>query len=289
MALVTLETFYPDYREGNADIDNIKNFDVYTQGNEKVGTISDILVDEQTGRFRYFVVDTGFWIFGKKVLLPVGLANIDYNSRQIRVNGLTKQQIENLPNFDNLNRVDFDYEEQVRGAYRTTAATPGTTQATYNRDTYNYEQEPDMYNINEGDRQESNNEGQTLKLYQERLIADKERRKTGEVSIGKRVESEQARVSVPIEKERVIIERTNPSAPEVVAPGDVDFREGEVARMEIYEENANFRKEAVVREEVNVKKVVDRDIEEANETVRREELDIDTEGRPTIDKRDQQS
>ncbi|MEC4819358.1 MAG: DUF2382 domain-containing protein [Scytonema sp. PMC 1069.18] len=289
MALVTLESFYPDYREGNADIDNIKTLDVYAEGNERVGTISDILVEEQTGRFRYFVVDTGFWIFGKKVLLPVGLASIDYSSRRISVNGLTKQQIENLPNFENLNRVDYDYEEQVRGTYRTMAATPGTTQPTYNRDTYNYDQEPDMYNIKERDRQESNREGQNLKLYEERLIADKERRKTGEVAIGKHVESEQARVSVPVEKERVVIERTNPSNATPVAPGDVDFREGEVARMEIHEENAAFRKEAVVREEVNVKKVVDRDTKEASETVRREELDIDAQGRPTVDKRDRQS
>jgi uncharacterized protein (TIGR02271 family) len=289
MALVTLESFYPDYREGYADIDNIKSFDVYAEGNEKVGTISDILVEEQTGRFRYFVVDTGFWIFGKKVLLPVGLANIDYSSRRIYASGLTKQQIENLPNFDNLDRVDYDYEEQVRGTYRTMAATPGTTQPTYSRDTYSYDHEPDMYNIKERDRQESNRDSQSLKLYEERLIADKERRKTGEVSIGKHIESEQARVSVPVEKERVIIERTNPSEARPVTPGDVDFREGEVARMDLYEEKADFRKEAVVREEVNVKKVVDRDTEEATETIRREELDVDAQGRPIMDKRNNQS
>ena len=47
-----------------------------------------------------------------------------------------------------------------------------------------------------------------LKLYQERLVADKHREKTGEVTVGKRVETETARVSVPIEKERVVVERT---------------------------------------------------------------------------------
>lgn len=61
-------------------------------------------------------------------------------------------------------------------------------------------------------------------------------------------------------------------------------REGEVARMELYEETPDIHKEAVVREEVRVKKVVDRDTVEAQEKVRREELDIDTDGRP-IDER----
>jgi len=39
---------------------------VYTQvNNEKIGTVSDIIVDDQ-GQFRYLAIDLGFWIFGKK-------------------------------------------------------------------------------------------------------------------------------------------------------------------------------------------------------------------------------
>ncbi len=77
-------------------------------------------MDEDTGRLRYLIVDTGFWIFGKKVLLPIGRINVDYNDKKIYVQGLTKQQVENLPNFDDLEKVDYDYEEQVRNIYRPT-------------------------------------------------------------------------------------------------------------------------------------------------------------------------
>ncbi|MBW4686723.1 MAG: DUF2382 domain-containing protein [Komarekiella atlantica HA4396-MV6] len=286
MALVKLEEFYPDYREHDSDnIDDIKNFDVYDQTNDKIGSIHNILVDEQTGKFRYFVVDTGFWIFGKKVLLPVGLADIRYTDRRIYAKNLTKEQVENLPDFDELEKVDYDYEEQVRGVYRTSTATSGMTKpatsrmtkpATYDRNTYNYEQDPSLYDIN---RQDS----QTLKLYEERLVASKQRRKTGEVAIGKRVETETTRVAVPVEKERVVIERTNPTNATPTNP-DNAFREGEVARMDIYEETPDIRKEAVLKEEVKVKKVVEQDTVQAQETVRREELDIDTEGRPIVDK-----
>jgi len=39
----------------------------------------------------YIVVDTGFWIFGKKRLLPAGVIDrIDYDARKIHVN-LTKR------------------------------------------------------------------------------------------------------------------------------------------------------------------------------------------------------
>jgi uncharacterized protein (TIGR02271 family) len=277
MALVKLEDFYPDYRTDFSERDDINGFEVYARSDDKVGSVDSILVDEQTGKFRYFVVDMGFWIFGKKVLLPVGLADIRYSEKRIDVRNLTREQVENLPSFDNLEKVDYDYEEQVRGVYRGSAATSSMTQAnTYDRNTYNYEQEPSLYDIDD-------REDRSLKLYEERLIANKQRHKAGEVTIGKHLETETARVAVPIEKERVVIERTNPTNVRTSNPSDA-FREGEVARMEIYEETPDIHKEAFVREEVRVKKVVDRDTVQAQETVRREELDVDTNGLPIVDK-----
>jgi len=54
--------------------------------------------------------------------------------------------------------------------------------------------------------------------------------------------------------------------------------------MDIYEETPDIRKEAVVREEVRVKKVVEQDTVQVQESIRREELDIDTQGRPVAEK-----
>ena len=285
MALVRIEDFAPNYRE-SFDGNDIKGMGVYTDGDEKIGTVSDALVDEE-GNFRYIVVDLGVWILGKKVLLPVGRTRIDYKAQRIYAVGMTKQQAEALPEMPkDLNQLDYEHEEQVRGVYRTSstqsaAATTGATasmQPTYNRDTYNYQQEPSLYDLNDRDHQ-------NIKLYQERLIASKTRVKTGEVAIGKHVETETARVSVPIEKERVVIERVTPAdAGRAVAPGSVNFGESEVTRVEIYEETPEIHKEAFVREEIKVTKVVDQETVQAQETIRREELDVDTEGR-TIDER----
>jgi stress response protein YsnF len=54
--------------------------------------------------------------------------------------------------------------------------------------------------------------------------------------------------------------------------------------VEVYEETPEIRKEAFVREEVRVKKVVEQDTVNAEETLRREELDVRTEGEPTVNR-----
>lgn len=286
MALVKIEDFDPNYRD-NFDGKDIKGMSVYLdKGNEKIGKISDALVDEE-GNFRYFVVDLGSWIFGKKVLMPVGRSRIDYQAERIYAVGMTKQQAEDLPKMpDDLKQLDYEHEEQVRGVYRASSAGAATTGAaavmqsspTYNRDTYNYQQDPSLYEMNDQDHQ-------SVKLYQERLIASKKRVKTGDVAIGKHVDTEIQQVSVPIEKERVVVERVTPAdAGRAVDPGSVNFGSSEVAHMEIYEETPDIHKEAFVREEVKVNKVVDHETVEAQETIRREEIDIDGEGQTIQDK-----
>jgi uncharacterized protein (TIGR02271 family) len=277
MPLIKLEDFYPAYREGHSDSKSeIKSFEVCTQGGKKVGSVTDILVDEQQGRFRYLVVDMGLSGFGKKALLPIGLAHINYTDHRVYVDGLSKGQIERLPDLHDLERVDYHYEEQVRDVYRP-ATTTGVAQDTM-KGVSHYEQDPDLYAVND-------TQHQSLKLYEERLIANKQWQKTGEVAIGKRVEIETARVSVPVEKERVVIERVTPVGGAAIAPGAAAFQEGEVARMEVYEEAPQIHKEAFVREEVRVTKVVDQDTVMTEETLRREELDVDTQGHPAVDQK----
>lgn len=265
MPLYKLADFDPNYRETFGG-DDIRTLDLYTEGNVKIGSVADVLVDPD-GRFRYLVIDTQYDSSDKKILLPIGLSRIDYNQHRVYVDGLSKEQVQRLPEYKDTIAVDYDYEEQVRGAYR-----PISSDLAYNRDTYNYQQDASLYNLDE-------EKHQTFKLYEERLVTSKSRVKTGEVAVGKHIETETARVSVPVERERVVIERMNPTdAGTVVNPSELQFQEGEIARIEIYEETPEIRKEAFVREEVRVRKVVDRDTVEAQETIRREELDVNTQG-----------
>ncbi|HEY9878894.1 MAG TPA: DUF2382 domain-containing protein [Leptolyngbyaceae cyanobacterium] len=280
MALVKIKDFYPDHQDTSTDYNDIKHYDVYAQDNDKVGSVHDILVDEVEGRIRYLIVDTGFWVFGKKVLLPIGLARIDYSNKRVVASSLTKEQVENLPNVDDkLQKIDEEHEEQVQGVYssdKTRSATTAASATTSDLTSSRYDRNPNLYNM-------SDSAHQNLKLYEERLVANKKRQKTGEVSIGKHVETETARVAVPLEKERVVIERT-PGNQQSVDPTTADFKDGVVERIEVYEETPDIHKEAFVREEVQVRKEVEQDVALSREKVRREELDVDTQGRPSVEK-----
>ena len=269
--LIKIKDFNPNYKDEVFNGEDIIGYSVYSDREEKIGDIHDVLVDE-SGRLRYFVIDTGFWVFGKKVLLPIGQARTDFGQHRIYAVGMTEDQANHLPEYNSDTVVDYDYEERLRGVYRGTDVQPTTA---YTRDDYSYDYDQNLYGMNDANHQ-------TLKLYEERLIANKNRYKAGEVAIGKKVETETASVAIPVEKERVIIERTTPTDTTPVTPGTVDFREGEVARVEVYEEKANVGKEAFVREEVEVRKEVERETVQASETVRREELDVDVEGRPNL-------
>lgn len=278
MALVSLKNTYPDYRDTFKDnsLSHLDDYSVYADGDDKVGSVEDGLFDDTTGQFRYLIVDTGPWIFGKKVLLPIGRAQFDNSQQRVYVSGLTKKQVEDLPEYSGNDSVDYDYEENVRGVYREPTASQSAPvsggaavgTAAYTQDSYSYDRDPDLYQV-----KDTENRTQPIRLYEERLIADKQRMKTGDVVVGKRVESETASVSVPIEKERVVIERTTPTG---ASTADVNhaFEDGEVARMEVYEERADIRKEANVREEVNVRKEVEQETVTEQATIRREELDV---------------
>jgi hypothetical protein len=83
-------------------------------------------VDEATQNVgeSYIVVDTGVWIFGKKVLLPAGtVERVDRDEDKVYVNR-TKDEIENAPEFDKDNYRGDDYRSAVGGYYgsRETAA-----------------------------------------------------------------------------------------------------------------------------------------------------------------------
>jgi hypothetical protein len=65
----------------------------------------------------FIVVDTGPWIFGKKVLLPAGVVkDVDLDSETASVD-LTKDQIKDAPQFDEDTYRDESYRSEVGSYY----------------------------------------------------------------------------------------------------------------------------------------------------------------------------
>jgi len=65
----------------------------------------------------YVVVDTGPWIFGKKVMLPAGvIQRVDLDSQTLIVDR-TKDEIKNSPEFDENMYRDESYRTQLGSYY----------------------------------------------------------------------------------------------------------------------------------------------------------------------------
>ena len=277
MSLQSIAEFSPDYYQGSSlDNDLVSRPVFIASTEEEIGTIEDILVDD-SGRFRYLVISAGEWFDGQKFLLPVGLCRAYGENNSVAIIGIDdKQVLQQTPPYQG-DSIDYDYEEGIRNIYRQFMTTNDSA-TSYDRDSYSYENEPELYQISAEDNQ-------TIKLYEERLITDKQRHQAGEVTIGKRVETEVAEVEIPVEKEKVVVRRKEVSGENIeVDPAEVNFEEGAVAKVKVYEETANIEKKAFVREEVEVKKEVETEVINASETLRKETLDISGEENIEVEK-----
>ncbi|MDQ3867294.1 MAG: PRC-barrel domain-containing protein [Actinomycetota bacterium] len=81
----------------------------------------------------YLVVDTGPWIFGKKVLLPAGLIrDVDVDAETVFVNR-TRDEIKDAPEFDPETYRSDAYRAQIGGYYTglSTYTPPETSTSTY--------------------------------------------------------------------------------------------------------------------------------------------------------------
>jgi sporulation protein YlmC with PRC-barrel domain len=83
----------------------------------RLGTVSDFLFDDTSWLVRWLVVDTGTWLSGRKVLLPLSaLGHIDQKLEQFSVR-LTKQEIKDSPNIDSDRPVSRQMESHLYDYY----------------------------------------------------------------------------------------------------------------------------------------------------------------------------
>ena len=94
--------------------DDLAGFDVEATD----GSIGKIDEASKETSVSCFVVDTGFWIFGKKRLIPAAVVQeIDTADRKVYV-AMTKDQIKNAPDYDPdvYHRDERKYRDEV-GTY----------------------------------------------------------------------------------------------------------------------------------------------------------------------------
>jgi len=116
-------------------------------------------------------------------------------------------------------------------------------------------------------------DGRTIQLHEEQLTAHKQSEKTGDVRVRKEVRTEHKTVTVPVEREEVVIERRPASGRRT--NGTVKSEE---IRIPVKEERVTVGKETVVKEEVAVGKRKVQDTKTVSGDVRSEELVVESEG-----------
>ena len=105
------------YREGVLGSDestrNLVGYGVEAEDGS-IGKIDDWTWDVGSSRL---VVDTGPWIFGKKVMLPAAVvSSVDHEEEKVYVNR-TKDEIKNAPEFDDSMIEDEDYHTSLGSYY----------------------------------------------------------------------------------------------------------------------------------------------------------------------------
>ena len=83
----------------------------------RLGTVSDFLFHDASWLVRWLVVDTGKWLSGRKVLLPVSaLGHLDQGKEEFSVR-LTMQQIKDSPDIDADRPVSRQMETNIYDYY----------------------------------------------------------------------------------------------------------------------------------------------------------------------------
>ena len=274
----------------------------YDKAGEKLGSVKEVFVDEQTGQPTFVEVNHG--LFGMNSSL-VPLRGHDFNGDDLKL-AFSKDRIEDAPDFDsdkpltpeaqadifkhyNLeNAQDVTTYRDERTGTTTGAGAAGagvagagvagagahandetvTTERTATTDRAAATDTTAGHNLTDNDNE--------LIRSEERLDVNKERVATGEARLRKYVVTDTETVEVPVEREEVRVERTPISEADAANfNGNIGDNDTAEASVTLHEERVNVDKKTVPVEKVNLSKETIQDTETHTEELRKEQIDTD--------------
>ncbi len=85
---------------------------------ESIGHVADFVVDDETWKVRYLVIDTSNWWMGKKVLIaPEWARDVSWENHVVNVD-LTREVISNSPEWNPTAVISSEYENELREHYQ---------------------------------------------------------------------------------------------------------------------------------------------------------------------------
>lgn len=288
-----------DFKVAEGDPD-VRGWEVMASDGRKIGEVDELLIDTNAMKVRYLDVDVDDGLMAepdRHVLVPIGYARLDREHDRVIVDNVSSTDLRSMPAYDH-SPLTRDFESSVRdsfvgrptgtttglaagaaglGAASTTrstgAGTTGTTGASDDFYTHDSFDDNRFYGARRGLETEGE---QRVTRSEEELAVGKREMEAGAVEINKRVETEHVRESVPLRHEEVEIER-RPIGADLAASGRAVITDDEI-RVPLHEEEVIVEKRVVPKEELVVRKqeVVENETVEAD--LRKERIDVDTEG-----------
>ena len=244
------------------DAETVIGQDLVDRDNDKVGTIDDIYLDNDTGRPEWALVTAG--MFGTKAVF-VPLSDATSTGSGLRV-PYEKSLIKDAPKIESDGEISeaeesrlyshysLDYADSARTTETTTTAPVGGDVA---RDT------------------SGTTTDDAMTRSEEELRVGTVRRPSRTVRLKKNIVDEKVTKTVPVEKESVHVERepiTDANRDSAMSGADLTTEEAE---MTLSEEEVVVDKEVVPKERIKLDKDVEVEQREVTETVRKEQVDVE--------------
>lgn len=274
MALYRISDRYPNYKDIYFQGDDLKGVPVYTTYNREVGSVYDLLIDDDN-RIQQLVIELNQDLGHKRVLVPIGRCSRSKQAGHIYIRDMNEEDLKALHPYEDGQPVRDELLAQQR-SYETAVVEIPLEESVAVEDSAPVEGVAVARVASAVGQPQPAPQDRPIQLYEERLVTSKQRVKTGEVKISKRTVTESVGSEIPITREKVIIEIESIYAGETrVDFGDAEVGEDGTVRMGIYEDQAEVCRRVVPYQNVAIRKEVISDIVPIQQTIRREELDID--------------
>ena len=246
----------------------MRGADVYSVDGEKIGSVEEVFVDEQTGQPEWIGLGTG--LFGtKRVLVPVQGA--EPSDDGVRV-PYSKDQVKETPDFDS-ERVSQDDEARLYAHYGLEYShAPSDTGLPEGRASTDQRLDAGVSGASSPAREtrDTTEASSSVTRSEEELRVGKRETEAGRLRMHKWIETEQVDVPVDVRREKARVTREPVEG--TVSDEEIGDEELEVT---LREEQPVVEKQAVAKERVRIDKDVESDTEMVSDELRKERVDID--------------
>ena len=246
-------------------IDRIEGSTAYDAAGEKVGRVGQLYLDDQTGEPSWVTVSTGLLGTGE-TFVPLEGASFDGDNLRL---SYSKDTIKHAPDFGADEHLEATQEQELYRYYGlgdahatgtgTGTAAPPATQS--------------YADTQLGQPASSTQDEAAVTLSEERLRVGTQARES-RVRLRKYVVTENETITVPVRKEKLVIERV-PAGETTTEPITGPDQSEVIEEITLREERVVVGKETVAVEQVRVGKQEVTEEQEITEQVRRERADVD--------------